>query len=334
MVVVIEQAILHILDLNSGVTLYSDIPLTLDDSIETFLIKHIEKSWGSQEAKPGTFYEDSALQKNLASYLAGELSFVELSKGIAHTLENAIAHSEEMASADIIVADARIDDMRQIVIFKANSHSGYTHQINQTEDGLKNEIINHYSIMPSLTQRMDEFAFIATETQEISVSAKRYTIDGNMIYIFPEVLLECSLAPSPKEAIKSLSKTAAKVAETYGQDKVAVEAAVKNYVSENMQRSDELDLAEAGKEIFPEAPAMQAEFDTAIKEAGFTEPVKMDQEATLKKVCKHKLKTDTGIELSIPADYFNSTEYVEFNNDDDGTLSITLKHINNIVNRG
>ena len=79
---------------------------------------------------------------------------------------------------------------------------------------------------------------------------------------------------------------------------------------------------------------MQSDFDTAIKDAGFTEPVKMDKEATLKMMCKHKLKTDTGIELTIPTDYFDNTEFVEFNNNDDGTLSITLKHISNIVNRG
>ena len=101
-----------------------------------------------------------------------------------------------------------------------------------------------------------------------------------------------------------------------------------------MQTSDELDLVEAGKEIFRENPAMQADFDQAIRDAGFTEPVRMDQEATLKRVCKHKLKTDTGIELTIPTDYFDNTEYVEFNNHADGTLSITLKHISNIVNRG
>ena len=59
----------------------------------------------------------------------------------------------------------------------------------------------------------------------------------------------------------------------------------------------------------------------------------MDKEATLKKVGRHKLKTDTGIELTIPTDYFDNTEYVEFNNDGNGTLSITLKHISNIVNR-
>ena len=332
--IIIDKAILHILDFNSGMTVYSDEELTVQDSIETFLLKHIEKSWGSQEAKPGTFYDDSSFQKLLEEYISGEMSFVPFSKAITHVLEDAFTHAEEMASADVIVADVRIDDQRQIAVFKSNSHVGYTHQVNQTEKGIKNEIINHYSIMPNLTQKMEEFAFIDAGTKAVSVSSKKYTIDGNSIYVFPEILLECSLAPSPKEAIKNLSKTAAKVAEAYGQDKVSTEAAVKSYVAENMQESDELDLLEAGKELFPENAAMQADFDTAIKDAGFTEPVKMDQEATMKKVCKHKLKTDTGIELTIPTDYFDNTEYIEFNNNDDGTLSITLKHIANIVNRG
>ena len=332
--VIIDKAILHILDFNSGMTVYSDEELTVQDSIETFLLKHIEKSWGSQDAKPGTFYDDSHCAQLVKEYLSGEMSFVPFSKELAKKLEDAFVHAEEMATSDVIVADVRIDDRRQIVIFKSNSHIGYTHQVNQTEAGIKNEIINHYSIMPNLSQKMEEFAFIDTESKEISVTAKKYTIDGNSILVFPEILLECSLTPSPKEAIKNLSKTAAKVAEAYGQDKVATEAAVKSYVTENMQNTDELDLVEAGKEIFKENPSMQADFDNAIKEAGFTEPVKMDQEATIKKMCKHKLKTDTGIELTIPSEYFDNTEFMEFHNNEDGTLSIMLKHIGNIVNRG
>ena len=332
--VIIDKAILHILDFNSGMTVYSDEELTVQDSIETFLLKHIEKSWGSQDAKPGTFYDDSHCAQLVKEYLSGEMSFVPFSKELAKKLEDAFVHAEEMASSDVIVADVRINDRRQIVIFKSNSHIGYTHQVNQTEAGIKNEIINHYSIMPNLSQKMEEFAFIDTESKEISVTAKKYTIDGNSILVFPEILLECSLTPSPKEAIKNLSKTAAKVAEAYGQDKVATEAAVKSYVTENMQNTDELDLVEAGKEIFKENPSMQADFDNAIKEAGFTEPVKMDQEATIKKMCKHKLKTDTGIELTIPSEYFDNTEFMEFHNNEDGTLSIMLKHIGNIVNRG
>ena len=80
---------------------------------------------------------------------------------------------------------------------------------------------------------------------------------------------------------------------------------------------------------------MQQDYDEQVKNAGFAEnqPIHVDKEATLKKILNHKLKTDTGIELTIPVDYFDNTEYVEFSNNPDGSLSITLKHINNIMNR-
>ena len=51
--IIIDKAILHILDFNSGMTVYSDETLTVQDSIETFLLKHIEKAWGSQDTRRG-----------------------------------------------------------------------------------------------------------------------------------------------------------------------------------------------------------------------------------------------------------------------------------------
>ena len=204
--VIIDKAILHILDFNSGMTVYSDEELTVQDSIETFLLKHIEKSWGSQDAKPGAFYDDSHCAQLIKEYLSGEMSFVPFSKELTKKLEDAFVHAEEMASSDVIVADVRIDDRRQIVIFKSNSHIGYTHQVNQTEAGIKNEIINHYSIMPNLSQKMEEFAFIDTESKEISVTAKKYTIDGNSILVFPEILLECSLTPSRRRPSRTSAR--------------------------------------------------------------------------------------------------------------------------------
>ena len=53
----------------------------------------------------------------------------------------------------------------------------------------------------------------------------------------------------------------------------------------------------------------------------------------MKKMRKHKLSTDTGIEITIPTDYFENTEFVEFFKNDDGSMSITLKNIQNIINR-
>ena len=111
-------------------------------------------------------------------------------------------------------------------------------------------------------------------------------------------------------------------------------AAVKSFVAGELAEKDAVNPLEVGREVFKGNPAMRADYERAIEEAGFAAPVEMDQESILKKMKNHKLKTDTGIELVIPTDYFDNTEFVEFRRGEDGTISITLKQIQNIVNRG
>ena len=332
--IVVEQAILHILDFQSGKTVYSDELLELTDSIETFLHKHIEKSLKSQDAHAGEFYEDSLCKQQVQEYLSDAKDFISISKEFAHTLEEALVHTEEMRSVDVIVADIRVEEVRKLAIFQCTSQMGYTHQAVSTEQGTRNEIVAQFAMMPGLAQRMEEFAFIDLENMAISFVGKKYKLDGSPVYIFPEVLLECRKASSPKETIKNISKTAQKVAETFGQDAVATEAAVKSYIAEKAQETELLDPVEAGREIFRDQPSMQASYEEHLQETGVTEPVRVDPEMTVKRMERHRLKTDTGIELTIPTDYFDNTEFIEFHNNEDGTLSIMLKHISNITNRG
>lgn len=47
----------------------------------------------------------------------------------------------------------------------------------------------------------------------------------------------------------------------------------------------------------------------------------------------HKIKTDTGIEITVPSDFFNNPEYIEFISNEDGTISIAIKNVGQIINR-
>jgi len=331
--IIIHKAILHILDFNSGLTVFSDQELLVENSVETFLLKHIEKSYADQNAKKGTFYEDSTFKEQLHLYLKEESTFIDFSKYIVKTVYTAISHSEQLDSADILVCDITIDDERKIVVFKCNNHMGFIHQVIQTDEGVKNDIINHYAIMPNLAQKIDEFAFINTADEAIIFVDKKYVMDGNKVSILPEVLLECSQSVSPKETISLVSKIAKKVADEYGQDDIVAATAVKSFITETIQDSPNVEPKEIGREIFKSNPSMQASYMEQIQEAGLPERVEVEQESTLKRLRNHKLKTDTGIELTIPLDYFNNTDFVEFNNNPDGTLSITLKRILNVTNK-
>lgn len=332
--ILIDKAILHILDFRSGVTVYSDQPMSESDDVQSFLQKHLEKTLARTDAKQGTFAEDSPFRTAMRAYLGGETEFVAFSKDIAKHMENAYLHTDEPVSCDILIIEAHVDEHRTLIVLRCVNHPGYVHQVNQTDAGTDNEIIHHYAILPAAGQRIDEFAVIDTETEAIRLVSKQHVVDGDKHDLLPETILACTLAPSQKDALKTIQSTTAKVAESYGHDAVTAAAAAKNYVAEHMQIADELDLKKAGEEIFAGQPAMQADYNRAIEEQGFDAPVPMDQEQALKSVAKHKLKTDTGIELTIPTDYFDNTQFLEFNNCDDGTISITIKHVASIVNRG
>ena len=319
---IIDKAALHILDAAAEASLLSAAELPLAGAVGEYLAAHIERSRKSPDKKAGTFYEDSECKKEIAAYLAGEKDFL------------AFSHAAEAAKMLLFVLDVKEDERRELVLFLCRSHAGFSPAVVDTAGGLSAELNAESSLLPSASATMDEFAFVDLSTLAVHVRARRYTIDGNAIFVLPELVLECGQAPSAREALKKASDTAKKVAEAYGGDAVETAAAVKSFVAGELAEKDAVNPFEAGREVFKGNPAMQAEYEKAIEEAGFAAPVEMDRESILKKMKSHKLKTDTGIELTIPTDYFDNTEFVEFRRGEDGTISITLKQIQNIVNRG
>ena len=332
--VIVEKAILHILDFVGGEPVLSGQELELDQGTREFLIKHVEKTIGSQDAKTGKFYDNSEFSTHPKAFQSGETDFVEFSRQVATMMFQALSHCEDIEGADLFLCLIRADEVPQLALLKCTNSHGYVHQVNVTDEGaVATEIMNSSGLLPSLSQRMEEFAYINLENGDVLIKAKKYAVDGNNVFVLPELLLECAQAPSPKETIKEISKAVKKVAEAYCQDQVETATAVKNYIAENLPEDGSLNPQKVGEAVFKDNPSMQADYRQEMENAGFSEPVKVDREATLKKMRKHRLSTDTGIELVIPTEFFENTEFVEFYKDEEGYMSITLKNIQNIVNK-
>ena len=70
MIVVIKHAILHILDANSGITVYSDNELDVSDAgINNFITKHIDKVCESAALRTGESNSNSGFLYPLKAYL-------------------------------------------------------------------------------------------------------------------------------------------------------------------------------------------------------------------------------------------------------------------------
>ena len=330
--IAVNKAILHVFDTTNMQAVLSDVILELDDELISFLEGHIGKCFHKASSKPGSFLETSIFNKHVQDYVENG-NFVVFSKSVANIWFDIIRQANGIMTSDLFVCDILYEDIRYLVFLRLCNQRAYVPQTTMEEGTVRNVIQAQASIPTGTTE---EFAAIRVDNGTLLISQKKYDIDGNSIYALSEAVMECMLKSSQQEAVNAIKKTAVKIAEDFGVNTVQTAASVKNAIAKELEDKETLNPIQLGTAIFSKAPTMQEAFQQKMQDSGFAkdERITVNKETLLKKVINHKLKTDTGIELTIPAEYFDNTEFIEFNHAEDGSLFITIKNISRIINRG
>ena len=79
MIVGLKKAILHVIDTASGIGMYSDELLNVEEAqINTFITTHIEKLYESAGLRVAEFKENSGFRSKISQYRNGDITFAEL----------------------------------------------------------------------------------------------------------------------------------------------------------------------------------------------------------------------------------------------------------------
>lgn len=331
---IINKSILHIMNFSNELCVFSQTEMEnlADEDIYSFIAKHIEKVCNDAAQQTGSIFRDSEFRANMEKYCIGENSLVGFSVYIAEKLYERIAISDKKESADLLVADFSNEYGEYIAILMLENRTAYTHHVDKSNGDIKNEIIRHYGIMPSATQKIDVFALINKRDYTVSFRDKKRFIEEQDVYVLQE-LLQCSAKISAKEAIKTISKVTKKAAEEAGVNPAIAISKVKNYIAENAEISTSISPVELGREVFADSDVMQSRFEEHVTVAELPQEITVDKKLAVRTGRSHKIKTDTGIEITFPADYFQNHDYLEFINNPDGTISIAIKNVGKIINR-
>lgn len=334
MIVGLNKAILHILDGMSGVTVFSDKELDVSDaSINNFITTHIEKCYEDPGLRSGEFNDNSGIKYHIKQYISKEEDFEALSRAIAERLYEGIAASENPDSSDVVVCDCVASEKNVIAILKCDNKMGFTHRVDQGDDGVNNSIINHYAILPTLTQKITECAFIGLDDMSIRYKGKKRKIDGETVDLIADILLECVYDISSKESINAVTKIAKKVTQDNGGDTMEIAARMKEYLTDNIEEIECIDVAKVAETVFDGRPAMKDEFSAKVAEAEVPETIELNKYVTKKLSSNIKLATDIGVEITFPAEFYRDKEHIEIINNDDGTLSVKINNIGEIINK-
>lgn len=333
--IVIKKAVLHILDTNIDIPVLSNYELVLDDDITDFLEKHIIKTLKDNNLKKAEFVEEENLFKSMCKELQqNNDNFLAISRDIAGIFFNFMKKNVDILPADLLCCLFEVEGVLNLGILKMNYKQNYIHFSRQEDCGNFNTIIKQKTVLPAVSQRIDECVIIDLETYSIYIIEKPYEINGEKECYISKYILNCSSDLSAKEKIKIINKVAEKMNRKYFDEDFENISKLKKAISEDFEENNSINIDNVVKDVFKNNPDIQKEYVEEVQKAGIAErTIEVPQELIAKKYNKQKIKTDTGIEINFPSEYYDNTEKLEFINNPDGTISILIKNVTRIINR-
>ena len=349
----VNHAIVHVCDFESCVNVFSDEEIDLcDRKAKSYVGKVCRKALSSLENRRGVFEPGSAFGVEISDYFADRADFVALSRTCAECIAGELSHMESPESCDILVADFEDDapkvsadtpeadadaafearGRRYFAIAMLSSRPAFMHEVASGDGGVRVDISRHHAILPNPSQKIASYALIEGETLEVLFCDKEREISGQSRLLLPEGLLQCTSEASSKEVVDAVTRIVEEVAEEFGANAAVAASKAKAYVNENADDSNYLAPWDMAEEVFDDEP-MQKRFEEAVAAESLPEKVPMEKKAAQRLARNHKIRTDTGIEITFPTEYSNNSDFIEFVSMPNGMISIELKNIGNIENR-
>lgn len=353
----INHAILHVFDFEGGATSFSQRELDLSvRPVKSYVQRSLRKVSSSPESKHGTFLPESPFSAELAHYVAGDYDFVDFSTTIAEFLYGELRKGEDIDPCDVLIADFEDDadaaaaaapeadeevaeaafeghGERKFAILVLNRKQVFAHDVHHLDGTRANDIVRHDAVLPTPAAKLDSYAVIETRTFAVDFNDKPRTIAGSELLLLPDGLLQCTTAASSKEVLETVTRIVADVAEEYGVNTAQAVSKAKAVVAEKAAESEYLPPWEVGEEVFEDNPVMRERFEEVVRQEEVPEQVRVKKSVATRMTKSHRIRTDTGIEITFPSEYSASPEFIEFITESDGTISIELKNIGSIENK-
>ena len=326
----IDGAILHILDPGIDTPVLSDAPLFLDEETGAYLEAHAARLLDSGDTKACSFPSDASPFYQAILELNGT-TFPAVSRVLAERMFGLLRQHPAIAPADVVFLWVTASDTQWLMILKMNFRLQFMHFVDQDDERVANRIVPLRSVLPPSGGRVDEAVLVNMGDLSIRVLEKSCEINGERAFWLSSLYLACEWDHSPAKKMDILTRTAKKLGEKYADQPAAEAMSFRKAVADVYEQTGEVEVETVLDAVYQHREDVKREFREELGRQQMTEPVVKAPEAVVqKKMGKQTLKTDTGIEISIPIDQVRDGNAVEFINNPDGTISILIKNVNRI----
>ena len=329
----IEKLIIHVLNCETNLLVVSDeCMIEYESTIEKMLYQKLNKIFTNSGKKRGEFKDSSHVKGKIEDYKSKTISFEELSAWYATYVFDIKMKYGIYENSDLIVCEVLYEERRYIVTFENSYNEGITHYIQQEDDIVKNEIITQKTLISQNLLKKDYAITIELSDLQIGTIESAVEIEGDTTFLYSNLILSCEMKTSFKEGTKAIQKVCKNISEKYNLDDMQMMPKVKQMIVDSVDSKTDIEVEEIATILFSDKPMVKTEFKEELHKSG-VHAIPVEYAKTTKAEKMQKIKTDIGIEISVPVDFMNSKEYIEFSTAVDGTISIQLKNINKLISK-
>ena len=334
MAVNVKNCYLFLLDNVNQTFMPTELPLdeTIDGAYH-FLEKNIEKCMKNPAGRPATFREDSEMRFRFLECRNRSLPFLEFAREIAMKRYEFKDQYEIFTASDLFICEVEISEIEYIVGLELTCKEEMIHHVKQGETGIQNNLIVHQAIIPQASLKSANFFMIDFDKLTLTILENMVSTVDDDTYLYADKILGCKTKVSIKEAVKTARVVADEIIDQHELNKLEMIPALERVIKETINEGNDIDLKEIAEEVFFQAPEAKLSYLTEIENQGIKNPVVNQNHVKMPLKKTQKLKTDTGIEITIPLDYYNNKDFIEVVNMPDGRLAIQIKNIGNIENK-
>lgn len=331
--ITIKKVIVHILDSYISMPVLSDKELEYGSDFAEFLKGHIYRIISGDDIKKCYFgREDMTIFETVKAMT--EENFVDSSKVLASKLFEIMKENGDIPPADLIVCVYNYCDRDCLALLKMNYKSFYTHTTASEDGGNNNDIIKYKAVLPSDGQKLNEAVIIDLQDFSVRIIEKKYDINGKKEFYLSNKFIGCIAEMSEKTKMSIVTKAVEQVNKKYFEDDFDKQMQAKSIISKEIEDRGCIVVDEVAEKIFVGEPELKEEFTEKVERYNMAhETIIPQSKTTTRKLEKQHLTLDSGIEIKIPMELYNSEDDIEFITNEDGTMSMIIRNINNIISK-
>lgn len=328
--IIIRKGILHILDSHNGYLGLSSNLLDMGPDLMEFVRGHIFKILESDDTKKCRFDGSiSPVLSLLETMEEGEdASFIEATRVLADNLFDIMCDSVVIPAADLLCVTFQVNSVIHLALLKMNYKMTYVHR--QDENDV-NDIVKQ-RVMPTDSAKLTEAVIIDLEEYKVRLVEKKYEmLNGDKINYLSERFLQCYADLAPKKKFQILNKVINDINNRYPEDGVKKRLESKSRLREEFAENQAFKVSEIGDRLFGDHQGKKQEFDEKIERYDMQyDTFTVAKENTVRKLEYQMIETDTGIEIKIPMEEYNTKDNVEIIEEPGGGSTIIIKNIENV----